>query len=75
MEEGGEFLKEGLMAVGHPDVGHIGARHVVTGHALLRVVRPQPELLDLGVRIVVIVVVGWSGWWWFGVVSGWSGWW
>ena len=47
LEDVGELLHEGLVAVGDPDVGHVGARRVVAGHALALVVGAQPAVLGL----------------------------
>ena len=47
LEDVGELLHEGLVSVGDPDVGHVGARGVVAGHALPLVVGPQPAVLGL----------------------------
>ena len=42
-----QFLRQCLVPVCHPDVWHVGPRHVVAADSLPLVVGPQPVLLDL----------------------------
>ena len=42
-----QLLAECLVAVGHPDVGDVGARDVIASHTFFIVVLAQPVLLHL----------------------------
>ena len=44
-----QLLAECLVAIGHSDIGDVGACDVVTGHTFFVVVLAQPVLLYLGV--------------------------
>ena len=44
-----QLLAEGLVAIGHSDIGDVGACDVITGHTFFIVVLAQPVLLHLGV--------------------------
>ena len=56
------YLKKRLNTLSHhnlspvrdPDVGHIGPRGVIAGHALPAVVGPQPAVLGLGAEAALL---------------------
>ena len=43
-----QLLAECLVAIGHSDIGDVGACDVVTGHTFFVIVLAQPVLLHLG---------------------------
>lgn len=58
LEEVLQLVQERVVAVVQAQVGHVGARDVVAGHALLRVVGAQPVLLHLKiVRAIQLITI------------------
>lgn len=56
LEDVGELVEQRLVSEGDADVGHVGPRDVVPGHALALVVRAQPVLLHLMYTMLLILV-------------------